>query len=336
MFTQLKLNREVEIVRFGGDFHPWPESFADLETMIKDNEDLYPGIDIWYDKKVLPGLRNKDRRALTVYKDKRPVGAAVIRLGKDTKICSVRLTQNEQGKGIGYLIFSLIAGEMRNIAKAVHFTTPESLWIGKKNFFADLGFECYGPATRQYRLFEEELLCGVSFSSFWKHVMKGLPTTVEKFTINGNRSDCDIVLSTKPEFAESILQGKKKVEIRRKFSPKWVGSKAWIYASSPLKHFVGEAIIAEIHHAEPRKIWDVWKSEIGCTWEEYSSYCRGANKVFALLFSDVSRYSASIPKTQMESLLSRELNAPQSHCEVRKDNAWPTAVSLSCLLRAGL
>jgi len=336
MFTHLKLDREVKIIRFGGDFHPWPESFDDLETLIKESEDLYPGIDLWYDRKVLPGLKNKDRRGFVIYRDDKPIGATIIKLAKDTKICSVRLIRDEQGKGIGHLLFSLIASEMRNLAKRVHFTTPESLWVNRKKFFNHFGFRTYGPAAQQYRLFEQELACGVSFNLFWANVIKALPKTLENFTINGNNNDCDIVLSTKPEFAQRIVQGTKKIEIRRRFSTKWAGSRALIYASSPLRQFVGEAVIGEIQSAEPWKIWEAWKSEIGCSWEEYSSYCNGADKVFAVFFSQVERFKVPIPKTQVEALIKDELNPPQSHCEIKKDTVWPAAVSLSYLLRVNL
>jgi predicted transcriptional regulator len=336
MFINLGINKELKIVRFGGDYRQMSESLADLETLVNESEDLYPGIDIWFNKKVIPGLKNKDRRAYVLYDNEKPVGEAIIRLGKDTKICSLRLKNEIQGHGIGYLLFSILAIEMRHHATHVHFTAPESLWITKNNFFNKLGFERLGIASDQYRLFEEEFVCGTSFDNFWKNAINNLPRAIENFTINGNSNDCDLVLSIKPEHANNIINGKKRVEIRRSFSTRWQNSKALLYSSSPQKHFVGEAIIGEVQSAAPQMIWDTWNTEIGCSSEEYFSYCKGSEKVYAVVFSEVNRFMHSIPKIQLETLISCELNAPQSYLEVKKEGPWPIALSLSSLLRAHL
>ncbi len=336
MFTHLNLTQDLKIIRFGGDYQPLPEAFADLEVLIKENENLYPGIDKWYDRKIISGLKCKERRAYVIYNEDKPIGASIIRLGSDTKICSVRLTKDKQKKGLGYLIFILLANEIRHVAKKVHFTLPESLWLNKNVFFDNFGFKKFGLAHNQYRLFEQEFACGTDFAILWKNAIKNLPKTLENFTINGNSNNCDIVLSIKPEFANKIIRGQKNIEIRRKFSKKWIGAKALIYASSPLKHFVGEAVISEIHQSEPRKIWNTWKNEIGCSWGEYSSYCKGADKIYAILFSDVNRFKCSIPEIQVETLINKEINPPQSYCEVKKESVWPTAVALNCLLRTHL
>ncbi len=336
MFSQLNLDNNLRIVRFGGDFKPLPEAFLDLEILVKENEDLYPGIDKWYEQKVLTGLKKQERRAYVIYKKEKPVGAAIIRLGDDTKICSVRLAKEEQGKGIGQLIFTIMAIEMRHHAKNVHFTTPESLWLNKNKFFTDLGFQFYDISNIQYRLWEQELVCGGSFDVFWRNVIRDLPKTIENISINGNDSRCDIVISVKPEFANRMFTGQKRVEIRRKFSHKWQKSKALIYASSPQRHFVGEALIGDVFLAEPVKIWENFRSEIDCGWDDYSAYCHGAEKVYAITFAEVKKFKHSISERQVEHLIQRELNPPQSYCRVKDDTVWPTALALSCLLRAHL
>lgn len=336
MFNKLELNQELQIVRFGGDFKPLPDAFSDLEILVKENEDLYPGIDVWYERKVISGLKSSNRRAFVIYKNGKAVGAAVIKLGEDTKICSVRLTKEEQGRGIGHLLFSILAIEMRSHAKKVHFTAPESLWIGKNKFFDNLGFKFYGIANDQYRLWEDEFYCGTDFRSFWRNIVNTLPNTIANFTINGNSNRCDLVMSVKPEFAMKIFNGNKKMEVRRRFSSRWQEAKALIYASSPQRHFVGEVVIGNVFQAEPLKIWDTFKDDLGCSLEEYSRYCEGADKVYAITFTDAKKYKYSIPEIQIETLIQKELKAPQSYCEAKKGDVWPAAISMSCLLRAHL
>jgi predicted transcriptional regulator len=334
--SNLHINTDLKIIRFGGNHRPISESLNDLETLVKESENYYPGIDKWFDKKVVPGLKGSDRRAYVLYENEKPVGSAVLRLGKDTKICSVRLKEEIQGQGIGNLLFCLLAIEMRHSASIVHFTAPESLWIQKNNFFKNLGFEFHGIASQQYRLFEQEFSCGTSFGNYWQRVVNLLPKALENITINGKSNNYDLVISIKPEHANNIVDGKKRVEIRRSFSQKWQNSRVLIYSSSPQKHFVGEAVIGEIHSANPQKVWEIWKDEIGCTKEDYFSYCKGSEKVYAITFSDINKFRHSIPKTQIELLIKKDLNPPQSYCEVQKGNVWPLATSLSSLLMAHL
>lgn len=336
MFTQFRINKELKIVRFDGDPLISEDYNKNLENIIVECEDLYPGIDIWFKKKVKPGLKNKDRVAFLVYHDERAIGAAVLRKGEDAKLCSMRILPDAQDKGIGSLLISLIAKEVRDKSKRIHFTAPSQVWTKWEQFFRSYGFQNNGPAAIQYRLFDEELACSADFKNLWKTVIHKLPAIIENFTLNGNTAHCDIVLSIRPEHAEKIISGKKKIEIRRKFSNKWKGASALLYASSPRREFVGEAEIGEIITGTPEKIWSDWQSEIGCSYDEFASYCKGAERVTALIFADVKPFKLPILQSQIQHLIQQDLKLPQSHCEVKKDTIWPTALSLSCLLQSSL
>jgi predicted transcriptional regulator/N-acetylglutamate synthase-like GNAT family acetyltransferase len=336
MFTELSVNRNLKIVKFGGDYVPPLDSLNHLKEMVEECEDLYPGIDIWFKKKVIPGLEEKNRSALLVYHDSRPIGAAVVRKGDDAKLCSLRVLPEEQKKGLGHLLIALVANEIRSMATQVHFTAPSKLWSELEPFFKSYGFVNHGPARDQYRLFDEELACSADFGSVWKGVVDKLPSIIENFTLNGNKAHCDLVFSIRPPFADRITKGTKRVEIRRKFSPKWKGATALLYASSPSRQFIGEAIIGDVITASPEKIWSDWKEELGCTFDEFGSYCNGAPKVSAIVFKEIKPFKDPIPQAQIEHLVQKDLKAPQSFCEVKKQTVWPTALSLSCLMRANL
>ncbi|MCK4404849.1 MAG: GNAT family N-acetyltransferase [candidate division Zixibacteria bacterium] len=336
MFTELQVNRNLRVVKFGGDFVPPAESLKHLEQMVEECEDLYPGIDIWFKKKVIPGLEEKNRVAFLVYHDSRPIGSAVVRKGNDSKLCSLRVLPEEQKKGLGHLLIALVASELRNMAAHVHFTAPSKLWFELEQFFRSYGFVNNGLAGVQYRLFDDELACSADFAKLWSGVIKELPAIIENFTLNGNRAHCDLVFSIRPTFAEKIIKGRKKVEVRRRFSTKWKGATALLYASAPSRHFVGEAIIGEVITSSPEKIWSDWKDELGCTFDEFASYCNGASEVSAIIFKEVTPFKYPIPQIQMEHLVQQELRAPQSFLQVKKQTAWPTALSLSCLMRVNL
>lgn len=336
VFNELNINRNLKVVKFGGDYVPRPESLSHLEQMVEECEDLYPGIDIWFKKKVVPGLEEKNRVALLVYHDSRPIGSVVVRKGDDAKLCSLRVLPEEQKKGLGHLLIALVANEIRSMATHVHFTAPSKLWFELEQFFKDYGFVNNGLAGVQYRLFDQELACSADFKSVWKGVVDKLPSIIENFTLNGNKAHCDLVFSIRPAFADRIINGRKRVEVRRRFSNKWKGATALLYASSPLRQFVGEAIIGDIITSTPDKIWSDWKDELGCTFDEFGSYCNGASQVSAIIFEEVKVFKDPIPQAQMEHLVQKDLKAPQSFCEVKKQTVWPTALSLSCLLRANL
>jgi len=336
MFTELRVNRNLKVVKFGGDFVPPPDSLRHLEQIVEECEDLYPGIDIWFKKKILPGLEEKNRVAFLVYNDSRPIGAAVVRKGDDTKICSLRVLPEEQKKGLGHLLIALVANEIRNTASHVHFTAPSKLWFELEQFFKNYGFVNNGLAGAQYRLFDEELSCSADYKNVWSGVVNKLPSIIENFTLNGNRAHCDLVLSIRPTFAEEIIKGRKMVEIRRRFSSKWKGATALIYASSPSRCFVGEALIGEVITTSPDRVWSNWKDELGCTFDEFASYCKDASEVSAIIFKEVKPFKDPIPQIQMEQLIRQDLKAPQSFLEVKKQTVWPTALSLSCLMRANL
>jgi predicted transcriptional regulator len=304
--------------------------------MVEECDDLYPGIDIWFKKKVVPGLKEKNRAAFLIYDECRPIGSAVVRNGDDAKLCSLRVLPEEQKKGLGHLLLALVANEIRNTATRFHFTAPSELWIRMQHFFESYGFVNNGLAGIQYRFFDQELACSANFGDVWRGIINQLPTMIQNFTLNGNQAHCDLVFSIRPNFIERIIKGRKRVEVRRRFSTKWKGATALLYASSPSRHFVGEATIGEVITSSPRTIWSDWKDGLGCTFDEFSSYCSGAAEVSAIVFKEVRAFKYPIPQVQIEHLVQQDLKAPQSFLEVKRQSVWPTALSLSCLLRTNL
>jgi predicted transcriptional regulator/ribosomal protein S18 acetylase RimI-like enzyme len=336
MVTKLDVNRNLKVIKFGGDDVAPPQSLDHLKGMVEGCEDLYPGIHVWFKRKVVPGLKERNRVAFLVYQDAVPIGSAVVRKGHDAKLCSLRVLPEAQKKGLGHLLMALVANEIRNMAAHVHFTAPSTLWNELEKFFRSYGFVNNGLAGAQYRLFDDELSCSADFAEVWSGVINKLPTIIENFTLNGNRAHCDLVFSIKPSYADRIIEGNKRVEIRRRFSTKWRGATALLYASAPSRHFVGEATIGEVITKSPDLIWSEWKDELGCSFDEFSSYCHGASEVSAIVFKEVRAFKDPIPQVQMEHLVQQELKAPQSFLQVKKQSVWPTALSVSCLMRANL
>ncbi len=330
------MQQDIKIVRFGGRFKPIPEQFSDLKTLINQCEDLYPGIDNWYKKKVVPGIEDKERTAYIIYNNSEPVGATILRKGQHPKLCSLRILPKAEKGGLGTLLMGLVARDLRHYAKDVHFTIPDCIWDQKQNFFKQYGFKSLGESKEQYRLFDRELSCSVDFSDFWNSVIKKLPKIFGNYTINGTKLKYDLVLSIKPQYASEIFNGRKKVEIRRKFSKKWRGSNALIYSTSPCRSYVGTIFIDNVVSGSPDEIWETFGSEIGCDESGFRSYTHNSKEVYALVIDESYKFKYPVLNTQLEQLLYRDLSVPQSYNNIESSEIWREAASINSLLQATL
>lgn len=327
---------KLQIVKFGGLVPPSEQRFKDLETLIEECGDLYPGIDAWYKRKALTGLKDRERTAYVIYEDEKPVGATIVRLGKEAKICSLRIKEQAEQSGYGTLLMALAARDLRNTAEEVHFTIPDHIWTQKSSFFEAYGFEMKGKAGDQYRLFDQELYCRSSFANMWLNVLRTLPSLTRKVAVNGLQSDYDLVLSVQPEFAKLLVSGKKQVEIRKRFSEKWIGSHALVYSTLPDGHFVGSFRIKNVVSGEPSYIWSSFGESLGCSRMQFEAYTRGSNRVFAIITGDPTEFRHFVPMTSLSRLVSNAIEAPQSYMRVMPNSAMDEAAAICTILQSTL
>jgi len=326
----------LRIARFGGSIAPTKRQFADLKALIEQCDNLYPGISAWYRRKVVSGFNEQERTAYVLYSGDTPVGATVLKLGSDAKICSLRILPDAERNGLGKLLMALLARDLRNSSRHVHFTIPQTIWAEKAEFFGQYGFKDAGRANEQYRLFDQEFFCRGSFASMWKRVVDTLPSLLKNVSINGYTSRYDLIMSMRPAYAGALLRGNKTVEIRRKFSSKWVGAHTLIYSSQPESSFVGSFRISNVVEGSPKDIWCNFRPEIGCDQDEYDQYTKGADKVYAIITDDRFAFKNRIPSIQVSHLLKRDFTAPQSYSAVRDGSALEEIGSISALLQATL
>jgi predicted transcriptional regulator len=142
-------------------------------------------------------------------------------------------------------------------------------------------------------------------------------------------------MSIKPRLVERILAGTKLMEIRKRFSDRWVGGRVVLYASSPQKALVGEATIQSVTKGPPADIWEKFETSIGCSSDEYYTYVGSATMVNAIELAAVIPYVAPISLIQVSHLVQEDLIPPQSFCDLRLDDdesVWAKAVSVASLL----
>jgi predicted transcriptional regulator len=91
-----------------------------------------------------------------------------------------------------------------------------------------------------------------------------------------NDHECALVLSLRPRFADSILDGRKSVELRRQRVSPSPGTAVLLYASAPVMAVVGTARVAEVHIDEPDCVWHQFHLDLGLKREEFEQYVAGA------------------------------------------------------------
>ncbi|NQU05591.1 MAG: ASCH domain-containing protein [Calditrichaeota bacterium] len=322
------------IVKFCEEDKPKDTDFKNLKSLIEESDDLYPGIDIWFKKKVKRTLQTGERFAILVYHDEQPIGSAILRKGKQAKLCSMRIDSSHQFNGLGSLMLALLTIEVRHKADSIHFTIPEDLWLQYSTFFQNYGFNNQGLAGRQYRKYSEELACSASYMDVMRRVIQTSRRVLREFDFTGESHMPDLLLSVRPRHAEKIISGEKTVEIRKGFPTRWGGAKVMLYVTKPSQEIVGEAIINDVEIGTPSSIWEKYNKSIGCDYSFFREYCGNHLKVSAIKLSEVREYKDKMPLNQLQILLGRGLRPPQSYQIVRNSSDWDTAIALGKIIRS--
>jgi predicted transcriptional regulator len=327
----------MRIVEIGKpDASGWDDQVKVLRQLILANQAVYPDIDHWFSTKVIKGLESSERLAYIAYEGEAAIASAILKLGKKAKFCHLRIREDFQDQDLGQMFFTLMTLEIRHRAQEVHFTLPESLWRKKSGFFQSFGFSTATKAARQYRHGDAELICSAPLQTVLSAVLTKVPNLITKFSVGGHFLGSDLLMSVKPKYAERLLSGTKLVEIRKKFSRKWLGRRAVLYSSQPQGALVGEATIHSITHGRPDDIWARFENGIGASWEEFKGYTASSGEISAIQLSDICAYRAPVPLDQIEYILREDLRPPQSYCELnmQKNTPWAKAVSIATLLHS--
>ena len=202
-------------------------------------------------------------------------------------------------------------------------------------FFESFGFVRAAKSLRQYRNGDAELVCSAPHTVVRIAALDRLPALARKFNVSGYSLGGDLLVSMKPQYVERILAGSKVVEIRKRFSGKWIGCKAVLYSSSPQKALVGEATVRSVTSGAPVDIWSRFHLSLGCTSDEFAAYVGSAAEVSAIELDDVFPYREPISLSQISHLLGEDLRPPQSYCDLRldkKQGAWAKAITAASIL----
>lgn len=303
-----------------------------LHDRLAAHEHYYPSIKRWIADKVFPDIKTGRRIGYLGFRGEEPVLAAVVKKGASTKLCHLSIESGFRGNKLGHLMFSLMAAEVRGKANEIHFTLPESLWEREKGFFRTFGFESAVVASTQYRLFDEELCCSASFARVWQCVLKQIPTLLTSEAVAGFQVNDGVVLSIHETHARAIMQGRKTVELRRRFAERWIGRSASVYAAGGSGCLLGTVKIDDVVKAAPEEIWEQFGDEMCCTRAEFEGYADGRRHLYALRLGQPHPYQSPVPLSQLSHLLGETLHPPQSYSAHSTSDIWSRALSVAALL----
>ena len=120
----------------------------------------------------------------------------------------------------------------------------------------------------------------------------------------------DILLSIKPKYVKSIIEGDKRYEFRKMIFKNREINRIYIYSSSPVKKIVGTFEIGEILEDHPNKLWDTVKEFAGIDTRDFFAYFEGKSRAFAIKIQNLQEFNVPIdPYETMPGFV-----PPQSYC----------------------
>ncbi|MHB8375020.1 MAG: ASCH domain-containing protein [Vulcanimicrobiaceae bacterium] len=106
----------------------------------------------------------------------------------------------------------------------------------------------------------------------------------------------DVLFSIKPAYADKILDGRKTVELRRRFTDsEVVGSLAFIYSTSPVRELVGYARIRDVRRLRVSDIWHEYRDAAGIDKADFDSYFEGRCEGYVIVLDEPMRLADAVP-----------------------------------------
>lgn len=132
------------------------------------------------------------------------------------------------------------------------------------------------------------------------------------------RAQRDVVLSIRPQYSDKIIDGRKKVELRRRFpvsAPK--GTIAYIYSTSPVRAMVGVAEIKDVLKLPVPEIWRRFEADAFISKPDFDRYFERADYGFVLRFNDAKAFSEPMSLAVLRERFGFE--PPQSFLYAKRD-----------------
>lgn len=115
-----------------------------------------------------------------------------------------------------------------------------------------------------------------------------------------------LLLSIKPQYARAILEGRKTIEVRRRFPNIPPDTTVLLYSSSPEKAVVGTVRLKRTIKVNPDCVWGLHGSDIGIEEGDLNAYLAGADESTLLEVDCPDSWEQPVPLESLRTVLGIE------------------------------
>jgi predicted transcriptional regulator len=128
----------------------------------------------------------------------------------------------------------------------------------------------------------------------------------------------DFLVSIRPTHVEKIVEGRKTVELRRRFSEDVApGTIIFIYSTSPTQAIVGSASIQCVYKLQLDELWDRYGAAACIDRETFDAYFVGLDEGYAILLQDARPFTQKVAASELKKRFG--FVAPQSFTYLRQE-----------------
>jgi len=114
--------------------------------------------------------------------------------------------------------------------------------------------------------------------------------------------DRTLLLSLRPEFADKVFAGTKRVELRRIRPRVEIQGLVLVYVSTPVRAIVGAFRVREVIERSPAALWKEVREHAGVTRRQFDAYYLGAPKAYGIFLNSVKRFREPVELTHLREL----------------------------------
>lgn len=132
------------------------------------------------------------------------------------------------------------------------------------------------------------------------------------------------LISLEERFAQGILNGTKRVELRRRPMRLQAGSIIWLYVKVPVGQVVGSARVRSLHSLAPSSLWRRFGDVSGLSRDEFFRYFDGVERGFVLVLESPTRLPQPVALERLRTL-NPAFQPPQFFQHLSNDGPLVTA-----------
>ena len=148
------------------------------------------------------------------------------------------------------------------------------------------------------------------------------------------RNETDILISVRGRFVDSMLQGNKRVELRRRAPRVAAPTRMWIYDTAPTASVRALAIVSDIKTLSPSDMWAQFGESLGLDESEYGEYVRNSPTVAGLLLCHIRALREPVGLKHMRELVAG-FQPPQFYLRLSRGSPIVTRLTQEILCRCG-